>query len=394
MNTAPSSEVRVGIVGGGSMGAGIAALAVTAGLETVVYDVAEASLERVRERVRKAVTRATERGDLVGETPARDQLLLSTATELPSLAGCTVIVEAVPENVDLKSRLLRDLAEVAEAATLASNTSSIEIAALALQSGTSSRLVGLHFFNPPERMRLVELIDTGQVGAEHLQRAGDLAKALGKQVITVRDSPGFLVNRCARPYYLEALRIVEDGVASVPEVDRACVEQGGFPLGPFELMDLVGIDVSLAATRAMYVQADGEPRWRPSATQRAMVASGRLGRKAGGGFYEAGRSWRDQAGQLPAEADTVAAGSGGRALLERVVAQLVNEAAFALTEGIATADAIDQAMVVGLNHPCGPGEWSRRLGTDRIVSVLDALWDREHDPRYRVAPLLRRQASA
>ena len=398
MTTGASSDVRVGIVGAGSMGAGIAALTVKAGFETVLYDVAEASLERGRERVRKLVARAIESGELASETPARDQLLLSTATELRSLAGCTVIVEAVTESVDLKTRVLGELADVASAATLASNTSSIEIAKLAMQSGTGSRLVGLHFFNPPERMRLVELIDTGQVGAEHLRRAGDLAEALGKQVITVRDSPGFLVNRCARPYYLEALRIVEDGVASVPEVDRACVEQGGFPLGPFELMDLIGIDVSLAATRAMYVQADGEPRWRPSTLQRAMVASGRLGRKAGGGFYELGRSWRDEVGAPEAEANPTAAGAdavaGRRALLERVVAQLVNEAAFALAEGIATADCIDQAMVIGLNHPCGPGEWSRRLGADRIVSILDALWDQEHDPRYRVAPLLRRQASA
>jgi 3-hydroxybutyryl-CoA dehydrogenase len=162
-------------------------------------------------------------------------------------------------------------------------------------------------------------------------------------------------------------------------------------------MDLIGIDVSLAATRAMYVQADGEPRWRPSTLQRAMVASGRLGRKAGGGFYEVGRSWRDEVGALEAEANAAAgtdAVAGGHAVLERVVAQLVNEAAFALAEGIATADGIDQAMVIGLNHPCGPSEWSCRLGADRIVSILDALWDQEHDPRYRVAPLLRRRASA
>lgn len=388
MSKAAASQLRVGIVGAGAMGAGIAGLAVNAGIATILYDVSPASLERGRARVSKFLAREEASRDGLLPTSSRDGRLLVTTTDLSDLAAATVMVEAAPEDLDLKANLIADLAQVAPTATLASNTSTIEIAALALRTGAGSRLVGLHFFNPPERMRLVELIDTGQVSAEHKSRAYELAVTLGKRVIAVHDSPGFLVNRCARPYYLESLRIVEDGVASAAEVDRSCVELGGFRMGPFELMDLIGIDVSLAATRAMYVQSDGEPRWRPSVLQRAMVAAGRLGRKSGGGFYDEGCGWRDAMEVTAAGRDSAT----GKLLLERVVAQLVNEAGFAIADGIATAQDIDDAMVVGLNHPCGPAEWTRRLGARRIVGILDALWEHEHDPRYRVAPLLRRQA--
>jgi 3-hydroxybutyryl-CoA dehydrogenase len=383
------TDTKVGVVGAGAMGGGIAALAIRAGFETVLYDVAEPALADARDRIQRSLDRAAERS-AERQAPALDgstsmARLLTTATRLRELAECAVVIEAAPEDLAIKAGLLAELAEVAPSATLASNTSSIEISQLARRSGTSARLVGLHFFNPPESMRLVEHVSTGQVSQEHKQRAWDLVEAFGKHVIAVRDSPGFLVNRCARPYYLESLRIVEDGVASPAEVDRACVEEGGFPLGPFELMDMIGIDVSLAVTRAMYEQSDGEPRWRPSGIQRSMVAAGRLGRKAGGGFYDEGHGWREAPG---VEA------SVGRMLLERLVSQLVNEAAFAAADGVAAPDDIDKAMVIGLNHPCGPGEWARRLGVDRVVQLLDDLWAQEHDPRYRVAPALRRRALA
>jgi 3-hydroxybutyryl-CoA dehydrogenase len=190
------------------------------------------------------------------------------------------------------------------------------------------------------------------------------------------------VNRCARPYYLEALRIVDDGVATVAEVDRACVEHGGFPLGPFELMDLIGVDVSLAVTRSMWLQGFGEPRWRPSPTQTRLVAANRLGRKTGHGFYGPGGGWRTDSGSSSADAQL---------LVARIVAQLVNEAAFAVSEGVATLEVIDDAMMLGLNHPHGPSGWLAQLGGAKVIDTLDGLWAREHDPRYRIAPLLRRQ---
>jgi 3-hydroxybutyryl-CoA dehydrogenase len=365
------------------MGAGIAALAVRCGVSTILYDVADEPLERGLGRIRESHERQLRRTGPDAEQLERWQELLTATTRLADLGSCGLVLEAAPESASIKGQLLADLAAIAPAATLASNTSSIRISELAERSGAAERVLGLHFFNPPERMRLVELVSTGLVSGEHLDRAREFATTLGKHVVSVTDGPGFLVNRCARPYYLEALRIVEDGAATIAEVDRACVEQGGFPLGPFELMDLVGIDINLAATRSMYEQADGEPRWRPSALQRAMVASGRLGRKAGAGFYAQDCSWRNEPAGAP---------EAGSTLLERIVAQLVNEAAFTAAEGIATPADIDQAMMIGLNHPRGPFEWARALGPERVVAILDELWAHEHDQRYRVAPALRRLA--
>jgi 3-hydroxybutyryl-CoA dehydrogenase len=299
------------------------------------------------------------------------------------LAGVELAIEAVPEIVDLKVELLTALAALPGQPILASNTSSISIGILAGRSGAPERLLGLHFFNPPTAMPLIELIATPRTDRGALGRARMLGERLGKQVVDVLDGPGFLVNRCARPFYMESLRMVEDGFAEPWEIDRACVELGGFPLGPFELMDTVGVDISLAVTESMWEQSYGEPRWRPSPIQVAQVAAGRLGRKTGGGFYDAEDSWRSRPGASPDHAAEI---------LDRIVANLVNEAAFALAAGIATPADLERAMVVGLNHPKGPGAWEREWTRERIVEILDTLWATEHDPRYRTAPRLRRPA--
>jgi 3-hydroxybutyryl-CoA dehydrogenase len=376
---------RLGVVGAGTMGAGIAGLAARCGVDVALFDVGPQPLGAGVQRIERSLDRALQRGDLTADAATAARSRLRPTTDLADLVPCGVIVEAAPERADLKGRVLADLAEVAPDAVLASNTSSIPIADLAQRSGAPDRVVGLHFFNPPAAMRLVELVATGQSAHDALARARALAEALGKEVVHVSDGPGFLVNRCARPYYLEALRMVEDGAASIAAIDRACVEDGGFPLGPFELMDLIGIDVSLAVTRSMWEQSYGEPRWRPSPLQVRMAGSGRLGRKTGGGFYADGATWADEP---PPSADERGA------LLERIVAQLVNEAAFAQADGVASAPDIDRAMVIGLNHPRGPYAWAQRIGPSRVVATLDALWEREHDVRYRVAPALRRAADA
>jgi 3-hydroxybutyryl-CoA dehydrogenase len=365
------------------MGAGIAQLCGRAGIETLLCDANPDALAAGLTRIEGSLARAVERGRSTEAEAAEVRARVRPAASVEELAGIELAIEAVPEIADLKADLLRALAALPGEPILASNTSSISIATLAERSGAPARVLGLHFFNPPTAMPLVELVATPRTDRDAVARARGLAERLGKQVVDVLDGPGFLVNRCARPFYMEALRMVEDGFSEPWEIDRACVELGGFPLGPFELMDVVGVDVSLAVTKSMWEQSFGEPRWRPSPIQIAQVAAGRLGRKTGGGFYEEGESWRSMPAAPPDRAATI---------LDRIVANLVNEAAFALAAGVATPADLERAMVVGLNHPKGPEAWEQEWTRERIVEILDALWDTEHDPRYRVSPRLRRPA--
>jgi 3-hydroxybutyryl-CoA dehydrogenase len=379
-----SGEVqRVGVVGAGTMGAGIAQLCARAGIETLLCDANPDALAAGLARIETSLARAVERGRSTETEAAEIRGRVRPVASIEELAGVELAIEVVPEIVDLKANLLSALAELPGEPILASNTSSISIATLAEKSGTPDRVLGLHFFNPPTAMPLVELVATPRTDREAVGRTRGLAERLGKQVVDVLDGPGFLVNRCARPFYAESLRMVEDGFAEPWEIDRVCVEQGGFPLGPFELMDVVGVDVGLAVTKSMWEQSFGEPRWRPSPIQVAQVAAGRLGRKTGGGFYDDGDSWRSMPAAEPDRAATI---------LDRIVANLVNEAAFALQAGIATPADLERAMVVGLNHPKGPEAWEQEWTRARIVEILDALWETEHDPRYRVSPRLRRPA--
>jgi 3-hydroxybutyryl-CoA dehydrogenase len=371
---------RVGVVGAGTMGAGIAQLCARSGIETLLCDANAEALGAGLQRIEKSLARAVERGKSTEAEVAEVRGRISPVGSIEELAGVELAIEVVPEVVDLKAQLLSALAELPGDPILASNTSSISIGTLAERSGAPDRVLGLHFFNPPTAMPLVELVATPRTDRDAVGRARMLAQRLGKQVVDVLDGPGFLVNRCARPFYAESLRMVEDGFAEPWEIDRVCVEQGGFPLGPFELMDVVGVDVGLAVTKSMWEQSFGEPRWRPSPIQVAQVAAGRLGRKSGGGFYDDGDSWRSKLAADPDRAATI---------LDRIVANLVNEAAFALQAGIATPADLERAMVVGLNHPKGPEAWEQEWTRERIVEILDDLWATEHDPRYRVCPRLR-----
>ncbi|MBS1869694.1 MAG: 3-hydroxybutyryl-CoA dehydrogenase [Actinobacteria bacterium] len=369
---------RIAVVGGGTMGAGIAALACRHGIATVLCDVDDAAVWAGVHRVNDELARRVQRGRMCAADADRASARLTASAGLDAVAGAQLVLEAIPERADLKRDLFARVERIAPEAVLASNTSSIPIATLAEAVAAPERVVGLHFFNPPGAMRLVELVTTPATAPETAAIARALAEAIGKQVVAVADGPGFLVNRCARPYYLEALRIVESGAATPAQVDRAC-EAAGFPMGPFRLMDTIGIDVSLAVTRSMFEQSGGEPRWAPSPIQERMAAAGSLGRKSGSGFYEYGDG-RDDA---PAGDD--GDGGGSPELVERIVAQLVNEAWFALDAGVAEADDVDLAMTVGLGYPRGPLAWGRELGLAHVVALLERLAGPQGDPRYRVA---------
>ncbi len=376
----------IGVAGAGTMGAGIAQLACLAGFETLLHDPDRAALERGGEKLRAGLEREIERGRRDADEVARAVARLAAVASPDGLAPCRLVIEAAPEDLGLKRGLFARLESVCTTdAVLATNTSSLPVTEVAAEATRPERICGMHFFNPPTRMKLVELVAGAATGEPALIDAAAVAERMGRTVIRCTDSPGFIVNRCNRPFALESLRILEAGIANPAEIDQAIRELGGYPMGPFELIDLIGVDVNLEVARSFFRQRP-EPRWQPSPLQEEMVAEGRLGRKAGRGFYE-----YDDRGRPTRSTTTGLDPAPAKQVLERVVAQLVNEACFAVEEGVAAPAEIDAAMRLGLNHPRGPFEWARELGAERAEEILDALHAGD-DQRYRVAPHLRRLA--
>src|SRR3954466_14541265 len=269
------------------MGAGIAQLGVIAGLDTYLHDPFPEALERGGERVHRGLAKGAERGRWPQEGAVAAETRLVLAASLDELANCELVIEAAPERIELKRELFERLAEVCEPETvLATNTSSILVSSLASAAARPENVVGMHFFNPPPLMKLLEVIAATQTGERALGIAREVGRAMGKRVIVASDGPGFLVNRCGRPFGAEALRLLQERVATHDQIDRICRLGGGFRMGPFELMDLVGIDVGFEVAKSFDAQSFGEPRWRPSALQARQVAAGRLGRKTGRGWSE------------------------------------------------------------------------------------------------------------
>jgi 3-hydroxybutyryl-CoA dehydrogenase len=280
----------IGVAGAGTMGAGIAQLACLSGARTLVHDPAPAALERGLERIRAQLERGVERGRLSASDAADASSRLEAAPALEGFAGCELVIEAAPERLEIKRDLFARLSEqiVSGECVLATNTSSLLVTAVASAAVRPERVVGMHFFNPAPVMRLLEVVAGEQSSEQALGLARATGEAMGKHVIDAADGPGFLVNRCNRPFGLEALKLLEERIASIEEIDRICRLGGGFRMGPFELMDLVGVDTGLDVSRSFYEQSFGEPRWRPSPITVRTVAAGRIGRKGGRGYYDYG----------------------------------------------------------------------------------------------------------
>jgi 3-hydroxybutyryl-CoA dehydrogenase len=319
---------------------------------------------------------------------------------MAALADCELVIEAAPERLELKHEMYGKLSEiVSEQCVLATNTSSLLVTAIATGATHPERVVGMHFFNPAPLMRLLEVVAGVESTAQALALAQATGEAMGKTVILAKDGPGFIVNRCNRPFGLEALRILQEQIADIETIDRTMRVQGGFRMGPFELMDLVGVDTGLEISKSFYEQSFGEPRWRPSPITARYVAAGRCGRKTGRGYYDYSRDpYRPPdpeppatPGDADADADTNAkAAPALDGVLGRIVCQVINECAFALGEGVGSAQDIDTGMALGLNYPRGPLAWADEVGLDRVLGVLDGLCDEYREERYRPAPLLRR----
>ncbi|HVY77410.1 MAG TPA: 3-hydroxyacyl-CoA dehydrogenase NAD-binding domain-containing protein [Solirubrobacterales bacterium] len=398
----PSTVQHVGVVGAGTMGAGIAQIAALGGYETRLHDPLPAALEKGIERLHGSLAKGATKG-LWGEAEADAASgRVGAARSLADLGECDLVIEAAPEELGLKRQLFASLAATCgESAILASNTSSLPIAAIATEVPRRERVVGMHFFNPPALMKLVEVVATADSSAGALEATAEVGRRMGRTPIRAKDSPGFIANRLARPFTLESLRMLADGVADAARIDRVVRLGGGFRMGPFELIDLIGLDVNLSVARSFYAQGGEPERWRPSPIQEELVDAGQLGRKSGRGFYDyadpsdpasavpshkLSRQGAEGPGELTLDpAELAAIDPAAPAVLPRLFAQIANEAAFALEEQVGSPEDMDTAMRLGFNWPRGPLELTELLGAGRAVELLEAL-RAEHGDAYRPAP--------
>ena len=388
------TEIRtVGVMGAGVMGAGIAQVAAEAALEVLVHDPVDGATERAIERIAGFLGRKVEKGQLTDADAAAARGRLRPVADLAGLARADLVIEAIPEDLELKRTAFQRLdADAAADTILASNTSSLSIAQIASATTRPERVIGMHFFNPVPLMGLVEVIAGPMTSPDIVDRVALLARRLGKTPVVAADTPGFIVNRVQRALYLEAFRIFEEGVAGLSAIDDA-MRQLGFRLGPFELADIVGTDVNLAAGTAIFEGFYGDPRYRPAQVQRRVLDAGRLGRKTSAGYYDYGPDgsrgdpWSGLM-RRPADAPTLPAIDPAQTEA-RILAAIVNEAASAVADGVAAPRAIDVAMRLASNWPEGPIAWGERIGLASVVHTLDALHAAVPDGRYRVTPLLR-----
>jgi 3-hydroxybutyryl-CoA dehydrogenase len=380
----------IGVVGAGAMGAGIAQVAAVRGHKVVLADAQSAAIERARVGHARSMDREVERGRLM--RPEADAALARLTyidgvneLQLAAFSDCRLVIEAVVEDLAVKQRLFRTLEPVVAPDTvLASNTSSLSIAALGSACTQAERVIGVHFFNPAPVMPLVEIIPAITTDHSMAESVRELVDGWEKITVVAADTPGFIVNRIARPFYGESLRIYEEGIAEPATVDWAMRELGGFRMGPFELMDFIGLDVNFAVSASVFAAMFYDPRYRPALTQQRLVEAGLLGRKTDRGFYD----YRAGAAKPePRDDETL-----GRAIVDRVLAMLVNEAVDAVQMRVASPDDIELAMTKGVSYPKGLLAWGDEIGAGEVLATIEALQEEYGEDRYRPSPLLRRVA--
>lgn len=377
--------MKIGVLGAGSMGSGIAQVAATAGHEVVIIDSKESALENAKSKLAKVMNRLVEKGKYSSDEAATIQNRISHRTDIQEFAGCGMVIEAIIENLDIKKTVFKNLEEVTNKdCILATNTSSLSVAAIASACEHAERVIGIHFFNPAPLMPLVEIVPCIQTSEEVTKKSRELIDSWGKVTVLAKDTPGFIVNRVARPFYGEALRIYEEGIADFATIDWAMTEVGGFKMGPFTLMDFIGNDINYTVTETVFEAFYYDPRYKPSFTQRRHSEAGWLGRKTGRGYYD----YSEDALKPEPKTDEKL----GRDIMLRILMMLINEAADALFLNIASREDIDLAMTKGVNYPKGLLKWADEIGLIHVVNYLDNMYDEYREDRYRCSPLLRRMA--
>lgn len=374
----------IGVIGAGAMGSGIAQVAAQCGHEVVLVDQNQSALDKSQKNLASVANRLIEKERWTVEFSQEVQQSIVRTTDWNQLKPCTWIIEAIVEDLAVKTDVFRKLEAIVDStAVLASNTSSLSLTAIAGKLSNPERFVGLHFFNPAPLMALVEVIPALQTNPDLVTRAMEQMRSWNKTPVKAKDTPGFIVNRVARPFYGEALRIVEEGLASPQAVDAA-MKACGFRMGPFELMDLIGNDVNYAVTQSVFEAFYYDPRYRPSLIQKQFVDAGWLGRKSGRGYYHYESESTDKQMVDISSLEWIS---------ERIIAMLINEAAEALYLNIASASDLDTAMTRGVNYPKGLLAWANERGIDATLEVLKELQEHYGEDRYRPSILLKQMAA-
>jgi len=378
--------MKVAVLGAGAMGTGIGQIAAQNGCEVVYYDSFPGATERSKSSIEKIFGRLVEKGRMSEDERASSLAQMKWSKDISAIKGADIVIEAVIENLEVKMALYAEAeALIAEDSWLCTNTSSLSIAALSSELKHPQRFGGLHFFNPAPLMPLVEIVPGIQSNDDFADTMEALMASWGKVPVLAKDTPGFIVNKVARPFYSEAIKLYEEGVASVAEIDAA-VKSIGFRMGPFELTDLIGHDVNYTVTETVWGQFFYDPRFRPSITQKRLKEAGLLGRKTGRGFYNYASGMNAAAeAQNEAEIDPML----GEKIVERILCLIINEALDAVWQGIASPENVDLAMTKGVNYPKGPIQWGREMGWDQVLETLNRCHKHYGDDRYRPCPLLR-----
>lgn len=375
--------MKIGVLGAGSMGAGIAQVAAQSGHNVVLFDTNAAQLEKAYASLAKIMARLVEKGKITEHESESIQERIVYISDMTGFSGCGLVIEAIIENLAIKKSVFAQLETIVDGDTiLASNTSSLSIASIAASCSKAERVIGIHFFNPAPLMPLVEIIPAVQTNTQTIKTARGLIDSWKKVTVLTKDTPGFIVNRVARPFYGEALKIYEEGVADFATIDWAMTELGGFRMGPFTLMDYIGNDINYTVTETVFTAFYFDPRYRPSFTQKRHSEAGWFGRKSGRGYY----NYADGV-DLPAPSKDEKV---GHEILNRILILLMNEAVDAVFLNIASPKEIDLAMTKGVNYPKGLLAWGNEIGWSNVLKGLDQLFADYRDDRYRASILMRR----